>query len=269
MVCAYQLYIHNYFYSESSIEDSVLLKEFLANNESSIENKNFTEKKQSFTADKCQVNEFFDPNMDTKEQLIQKGLSSGVVKNIINYRNKGGKFRVKKDLSRLYSLSKTEYQKIRSFIALPDTLIVKSNNRVLNKAPRKMVVSINSCSADSLEMLKGIGPVFAKRIVAFRSKLGGYYSLSQLSEVYGLPIETIELILPNLNLDTTQIKRIRLNSADVKALSKHPYISYKEAKAIVNYREQHGKFLQLATLRKLHIFKNKSINRLLPYLDLN
>jgi DNA uptake protein ComE-like DNA-binding protein len=139
----------------------------------------------------------------------------------------------------------------------------------LNKAPRKMVVSINSCSADSLEMLKGIGPVFAKRIVAFRLKLGGFYSLSQLSEVYGLPIETIELILPKLNLDTTQIKRIRVNSADVKALSKHPYISYNEAKAIVNYRDQHGEFLQLATLRKLHIFKNKSINRLLPYLDLN
>ena len=94
MVCAYQFYIHNYFYSESYIEDSLLLEEFLANNDSSIENKNFTKKKQSFTAYKCQVNEFFDPNMDTKEQLIQKGLSSNVVKNIINYRNKGGKFRV-------------------------------------------------------------------------------------------------------------------------------------------------------------------------------
>ena len=269
MVCAYHFYIRNYFYSDKSIEDYLLLEEFLANNESSIENENFTKKKKKFTADKCQVNEFFDPNMDTKEQLIQKGLSSSVVKNIINYRNNGGKFRVKKDLSRIYTLTEKEYQKIRSFIALPDTLIVKFNNRVLNKAPKKMVVSINTCSADSLEMLKGIGPVFAKRIVAFRSKLGGFYSLSQLSEVYGLTIETIELILPNLNLDTTQIKRIKLNSANVKALSKHPYISYKEAKAIVNYREQHGGFLQLATLRTLHIFKNKSINRLLPYLDLN
>lgn len=269
MVCAYQFYTHNYFYSESYTEDSLVLQEFLANNKSSIENANFTKKKQNFSADKCQVNEFFDPNMDTKEQLIRKGLSSGVVKNIINYRNKGGRFHVKKDLSRLYSLSETEYLKIRSYISLPDTLIIKANNRVLKRASRKKIISINSCTPDSLELLKGIGPVYAKRIVAFRSKLGGFYSLSQLNEVYGLPEETIELILPNLNLDTTQIKKIRLNSADVKTLSNHPYLSYKEAKAIVSYREQHGKFSQLFMLKTLHIFKDKSINRLLPYLDLN
>ena len=242
MVCAYQFYIHSYNNTVTTSEDTRKLQEFIAKNESLFEDKKFAQKKKDYTTDKCQVNDLFDPNMDTKEQLIRKGLSTGVVKNIINYRKKGGKFRVKKDLSRLYSLSVTEYQKIRSYINLPDTLIVKSTNRLLNKSPVKMLVSINSCSVDSLEMLKGIGPIFAKRIVAFRSKLGGFYSLSQLREVYGLPMETIELILPNLNLDTTQIKKIRLNSADVKALSMHPYISYNETKAIVNYRQQQGKF---------------------------
>ena len=269
MVCAYQFYIHGYNNTETTSEDTQKLQEFIAKNESLFEDKKFAQKKKDYTTDKCQVNDLFDPNMDTKEQLIRKGLSNGVVKNIINYRKKGGKFRVKKDLSRLYSLSETEYQKIRSYINLPDTLIVKSTYRWLNKSPVKMLVSINSCSVDSLEMLKGIGPVFAKRIVAFRSKLGGFYSLSQLREVYWLPMETLELILPNLNLDTTQIKKIRLNSADVKALSIHPYISYNEAKAIVNYRQQHGKFSQLDTLKTLHIFNNKSINHILPYLDLN
>ena len=162
-----------------------------------------------------------------------------------------------------------EYQKLKPFIALPDTLIMKSNNNVLNRKPKKWVISINGCSADSLEKLKGIGPVLAKRIVAFRSKLGGFYSLTQLNEVYGLSAETIEIILPHLILDTTQIKKIKLDEMGADEMAKHPYLSSNEAKAIVSYRNQHGKFLKFSTFKSLHTFREKSINRLLPYFDLN
>jgi DNA uptake protein ComE-like DNA-binding protein len=146
---------------------------------------------------------------------------------------------------------------------------MKSNNNVLNRKPKKWVISINGCSADSLEKLKGIGPVLAKRIVAFRSKLGGFYLLTQLNEVYGLSAETIGIILPHFILDTTQIKKIKLNEMGADEMAKHPYLSSNEAKAIVSYRNQHGKFLKLSTLKSLHIFREKSINRLLPYFDLN
>jgi len=184
--------------------------------------------------DKNRMNELFDPNIESKEQLIHKGLSKRVVNNIINYRNKGGSFKVKKDLVRLYSLSEMGYQKLKPFIALPDKLIMKSNNNVLNRKPKKWVISINGCSADSLEKLKGIGPVLAKRIVAFRSKLGGFYLLTQLNEVYGLSAETIEIILPHFILDTTQIKKIKLNEMGADEMAKHPYLSSNEAKEIVS-----------------------------------
>ncbi|MCH1473276.1 MAG: helix-hairpin-helix domain-containing protein [Bacteroidia bacterium] len=249
--------------------DSQKLQEFISNNKSLLEEKRLVLEKQDDVTDKNRVNELFDPNIESKEQLIHKGLSKRVVNNIINYRNKGGSFKVKKDLVRLYSLSEMEYQKLKPFIALPDTLIMKSNNNFLNRKPKQWVISINSCSADSLEKLMGIGPVLAKRIVAFRSKLGGFYSLTQLNEVYGLPVETIEIILPHLILDTTQIKKIKLNEMGADEMAKHPYLSSNEAKAIVSYRNQHGKFLQLSALKSLHIFREKSINRLLPYFDLN
>ena len=111
---------------------------------------------------------------------------------------------------------------------------MKSNNNVLNRKPKKWVISINGCSADSLEKLKGIVPVLAKRIVAFRSKLGGFYLLTQLNEVYGLSAETIEIILPHFILDTTQIKKIKLNEMGADEMAKHPYLSSNEAKAIVS-----------------------------------
>lgn len=269
LVCVYQYYIHNYFYPENSIDHTRKIQEFILNDTPKNKEKSFVRSKQYSKNVNCQVKEFFNPNTDSKEQLIQKGLPSKVVENIINYRDKGGIFKVKKDLVRLYSLSKKEYQKIKPFIALPDTLIVKRNDDVLAKKPQKIIVSINSCSTDSLEKIRGIGPIFAKRIVAFRSKLGGFYSLNQLNEVYGLSQETIDMILPHLVLDSTQIKKIKLNTFSVKEISKHPYISFNEAKAIVNYRDQHGNFSHLSTLKSLHIFRDKSISRLLPYFDLN
>lgn len=269
LVCAYQFYIHNYFQKNAITEDPQVLNDFIAKNEKllkdTIQNKNF----QNYTTNKLRVSELFNPNTDTKEQLIQKGLSSRIVKNILNYRNKGGTFRVKKDLVRLYSLSESEYNKLRPFVALPDTLTKNYNNPVFKSKPKNLVIQINTCSADSLENLRGIGPVFAKRIVAFRSKLGGFYSLDQLNEVYGLSTETIEIIMPHLILYTTKIKKIKLNTMDIEGLSSHPYLSYNEAKAVINYREQHGHYTKLSTVKSLHIFRNKSIHRLLPYLDLN
>ena len=94
MVCAYQFYIHNYFYTEAPYVDSQKLQEFISNNKSLLEEKRLVLEKQDDVIDKNRVNELFDPNIESKEQLIHKGLSKRVVNNIINYRNKGGSFKV-------------------------------------------------------------------------------------------------------------------------------------------------------------------------------
>ena len=118
MVCAYQFYIHNYFYTEAPYMDYQKLQEFISNNKSLLEEKRLVLEKQDDVTDKNRVNELFDPNIESKEQLIHKGLSKRVVNNIINYRNKGGSFKVKKDLVRLYSLSEMDNQKLKPFYCL-------------------------------------------------------------------------------------------------------------------------------------------------------
>ena len=99
------------------------------------------------------------------------------------------------------------------------------------------MVELNSADTTRLKMLRGIGSGYAKMIVAYREKLGGFYSSAQLLEVYKFPDETYQKIKNQLKVDTTLIKKININTATVKELKSHPYISYYQALSIVENRE--------------------------------
>jgi DNA uptake protein ComE-like DNA-binding protein len=116
--------------------------------------------------------------------------------------------------------------------------------------PRQSVITIDINKADSAawESLKGIGPVLAARIIRFRDKLGGFYTISQIRETYGLPDSTFNKIQPNLRLNAVSLKKLDLNTADEQTLAQHPYIRYKLARLIVLYRSNNGPFSQPSDL---------------------
>ena len=99
------------------------------------------------------------------------------------------------------------------------------------------MVELNSADTTRLKMLRGIGSGYAKMIVAYREKLGGFYKAEQLLEVYKFPDETYQKIKHQLSVDTTLIRKIKINQATVKELKSHPYISYYQALSIVENRE--------------------------------
>ena len=99
------------------------------------------------------------------------------------------------------------------------------------------VVELNSADTTRLKQLRGIGSGYAKMIVAYREKLGGFYKAEQLLEVYKFPDETYQKIKHQLSVDTTLIRKIKVNTATVKELKNHPYISYYQALSIVENRE--------------------------------
>lgn len=99
------------------------------------------------------------------------------------------------------------------------------------------MVELNSADTTRLKQLRGIGSGYAKMIVAYREKLGGFYAVSQLLEVYKFPDETYKKIKHQLSVDTTLIRKIKVNEATVKELKAHPYISYYQALSIVENRE--------------------------------
>ena len=96
--------------------------------------------------------------------------------------------------------------------------------------------------------------------------VGGFYSVEQVAEVYGLPDSTFQMIKPLLSCDSSQIEKLDVNTADEAALKNHPYIKWNLARAIVNYRQQHGVYNSLDKLMQIDIISPGIFQKISPYL---
>jgi DNA uptake protein ComE-like DNA-binding protein len=132
--------------------------------------------------------------------------------------------------------------------------------------PKPRLLEINTCDSAALEALPGIGPVLSVRIIRYRNLLGGYASVSQLMEVYGLSEETFNIISGRLTADTSLIKKIDINKADYKQLIRLPYFEKAEVAAILKYRELKGKIGGINELIENRLIAADKADRVKPYL---
>ncbi len=130
-----------------------------------------------------------------------------------------------------------------------------------------LVVELNNADTTTLQLLHGIGPAYARRIVRYRERLGGFIDVGQLLEVYGFTPELLAHIAPSLTLDTSSIRRIDINSIGLKQLILHPYIEYYQARDIVNLRNRGVRFSSADDLRAVPSMADSTLARLLPYLS--
>jgi competence protein ComEA len=133
----------------------------------------------------------------------------------------------------------------------------------------KPVLPIDINMADSAQLLPlpGIGPVYAGRIIKYRSLLGGFVSVEQLGEVYGIPAETIQEIRSQVYIDSTVIRKIHIDSATFRELLRHPYLEYNEVKALVKYRDFIRDIKSIHELRINQILHDSTINKIDGYFD--
>ncbi len=131
---------------------------------------------------------------------------------------------------------------------------------------RRELLDLNTCDSASLEALPGIGPVLAARIIRFRKLIGGYATVGQLREVYGLPEETFALISGRVTADSLDVTRIRINSAGYGDLIRHPYIKKEEVPAVLKYRELSGRIGGVDELVSNGVISAETARRLSPYL---
>ncbi len=216
----------------------------------------------------------FDPNTASKRDLVALGLSQQVVNNILNYRRKGGTFKVKADFKKIYGLQTNTYKRLKPVLQLPDKISrTKANqNKQQNpvKRPAKQIVKFDINLADTIQLqaIKGIGSVLSSRILNFRDRLGGFVSLEQLSEVYGLQEEALARLVAECYVSNAfQPNRIQINSLTIKELSSHPYISWNLAKALYNYRRQHGNFTSRQNLEQVELVSDSLATKLTPYIS--
>ncbi len=262
--------------------------------------KNYSQKTKGWKYKKDKSNEpapkwnlhEFDPNTIDKKSLAEMGFPEGFLKVFLNYRNKGGYFKSKEDLKRVYGFRENWYEEIEPFIRIekkkeekipltqnfkpkemPSSYQEIKKEKIEEKKPRKKdrisaKVNINSASAEDFQKLKGIGPSYSKRIVKYRESLGGFHSKKQIAEVWGLPDSVYQKISPFLIEENTSPRKININTVDLDALKKHPYLDWKTAKALLKYRDVHGNFGSVEDLRKCYALPPETFDKLAPYLTI-
>ena len=141
----------------------------------------------------------------------------------------------------------------------------KSGTNPRNSPERKIIpIDINRSEALDWESLPGIGPYYAKKILAYRDKLGGFYKKEQVRETWKLPDSTYQKIAPFL-IESSTLRTMDLNQVDIPSLASHPYLTWKDANLIVRYRQQHGRYLFIEDLFNIHAFDSTYLSRVIPY----
>ena len=129
-----------------------------------------------------------------------------------------------------------------------------------------MRIELNTADSLALDQVSGIGPAFASRILKYRERLGGFYAIEQLKEVYGVDSAHFAQWLPQLALNTAAIRKIDINTASFEELKRHPYLSYKQINALIQYRKQHGAYANLSDLKTIPLFTDEILRKLAPYI---
>ena len=211
----------------------------------------------------------FDPNTADENTLMNLGLSQKTAKSILNFRDKGGKFRTKNDFSRIYTIDSISFQQLKNHIQLPDSLERKKFQNSKTREPLTEF-EINKALATDFQKIPGIGPSFAERIIKYRNSLGGFYKAEQVAEVFGLADSTFQKALPYLRCNAGVIKKININTASSEELKTHPYLRWKHVNALIKYRKENGPYKSVETLRTIMEFDDpeKTYKKIKPYLSI-
>lgn len=217
----------------------------------------------------------FDPNTADSTQLLRLGLQPWQVRNIYKYRAKGGIYRRPSDFARLYGLTVKQYRALEPYIKISadympaSTLVSKEDTftRDTLKYPVKITknekVILNLADTNQLKRVPGIGSWYARAIIRYGERLGGYANVGQLAEIDNFPVEAMDYLV----VENPKIIRLNLNKLSLNELRRHPYISYYQAKAIVDYRRLYGPLNSLDDLKLNKYFSVEAIDRLLPYVE--
>ena len=253
-----------------------------------------------YAVDASQPESFpFDPNEADSTQLLRLGLAPFQVRSIYRYRAKGGRFSTKDDFRRVYRLTNEQWEHLSPLIRIASKYrlvdVAPQANKRRSSHPASSVVDtivhriapdssatsrpkpvyvqklsgdetidINLADSALLCRVPGIGPYFARRIIQYRRRLGGFASADQLLQIENFPADALAWMqVP----DTCQVQKLQINRLSTRKLMKHPYMGYYCASEIADYRRVHGPIRSIEVLKSLPHFTEDDIIRLAPYLS--
>jgi len=277
--CLLLIRFHAYFMPLPESSVSPLDSAWLAHMDSLVvEKESFSYESSEFTEKKTLADPFiFNPNEVSLADLQVLGFSLKQAESIDRYRSKGGKFRSPEDFKKMFVVNEFMYARLEHFLSFPenqsDDKYAYSEKKDWPKKEEKSnrIYALNTVDSIGLEGLPGIGPIYAQRIIKYRERLGGYTSIEQLNEVYGLDKnpETVSLISPFLTVDGIPLTKINVNTATWAELVRHPYINKNIANSIIAIRLQHGPYKEVNDVSMSHLISPMVFLQIAPYLKVS
>lgn len=219
----------------------------------------------------------FDPNTADSTTLLRLGLSPWQVRNIYKYRARGGRYHRPEDFSRLYGLTKGDYDRLRPYIRIADEFKLMSDlypqgtpgHDSVAARPRQekfaagTLVDLNAADTAMLKKVPGIGSYRARQIVNYRNRLGGFATVGQLAEVEGVPDTLSRWFV----VGEAVMRPLHVNRMSVNELRRHPYLDFYQSRVIVEHRRKFGPIKDLQTLSLYEEFAPSDLERLQPYVS--
>lgn len=218
----------------------------------------------------------FDPNTLDEAGWKRLGIRDKTIATIQNFVAKGGRFYKPADIGKIWGLHEDEVQRLIPFIQIENTKSInypekKPYETKTYEKPKYTpgIIDINTADTTVLIALPGIGGKLSQRILTFRDKLGGFYKVEQIGEIFGLPDSTFQKIKSRFSISNAPIHQININTATVDEMKAHPYLRYAMANAIVQYRVQHGNYAVVEDIKKIMLVTEEIFNKAAPYLKVN
>lgn len=221
----------------------------------------------------------FDPNTVDSLTLIQFGIKPWKVKNFLHYRAAGKVFRSAEDIGDTYGWTAEDVQRLTPYVSVGTAYQKrKETPRFEERKEHKeegakpvetkkfhtlTKVDVNEADTAMLRRIPGIGEKISVAIVRYRQRLGGFHSVEQLREISIVSPELLEWFTVS---SSAAVQKIHLNKASFQVLNSHPYISYEQTKALLQYIRLYGKVKDEETLLATGIFTKEELEKLRPYI---
>ena len=234
--------------------------------------------KKTYKRDTIEIRmQMFDPNTVDSITLLHLGFKPWQAKNMLKYRAKGGKYRKKEDLKKLYGMTDSMYLALEPYIHLTQDSIVLDSAKVdsaridslhqWRSIKKDTILNLRTADTTELKMIRGIGSYRAKMIVRYREQLGGYAKVEQMLEARGMDKVVADSILPHFYIDSVVVYKMPVNKMRPEILQRHPYLNFEQAKAIYEYRRKHIRIQSAEELKKIKELSSEDIKKISIYLD--
>ena len=234
--------------------------------------------KKTYKRDTIEIRmQIFDPNTVDSVTLLHLGFKPWQAKNMLKYRAKGGRYRQKEDMKKLYGMTDSMYIALEPYICIQQDSIAVDSAQVdtirLDSLPKwrsikkDTILNLRTADTTELKLIRGIGSYRAKMIVRYREQLGGYARVEQILEARGMDKVVADSILPHFYIDSVVLNKMPVNKIRPEVLHRHPYLSFEQAKAIYEYRRKHIRIKSAEELKKIKGLSPTDIEKISIYLD--